>query len=80
MAAGAGGFWFEVGSFVLVGMLWGCSSAVLKQSTAGGVGGAKRTRRQATRGAVQQEEARGKGLWAGLRALLGTKVRRESPT
>jgi hypothetical protein len=60
MSAGAE-FWFKVASFVLVGMLWGCSNAVLTRTTTG----AKQQRRR--------RQASG-GVWAGLRALLGTKV------
>lgn len=65
-------FWFQLGSFMLVGMLWGCSNAVLKQSTAAGIGGKK----------LQQAKGAASGsrdVWAGLRALLGTKVRRLYP-
>jgi len=73
-AAAAGDFWFKVASFTLVGMLWGCSNAVLKRATAGpgSSGGRRGTKQQ------QQEASTGGGVWAGLKALLGTKVKERS--
>lgn len=64
-----GEFWFKVGSFVLVGMLWGCSNAVLKQTT-GGADNQKQRKQAATAGGQAADD-----VWAGLKTLLGTKVR-----
>lgn len=62
--------WIDTGyrfaSFVLVGMLWGCTNAVLKQTTAMHVAGKDERREKGNEGSS--------GLWDGLKALIGTKV------
>ena len=68
--------WFKVGSFLLVGMLWGCSNAVLKQTTATGADAAAPQSSSSSK--QKQASGNGAGLWRGLMALLGTKVRDRS--
>jgi hypothetical protein len=64
-AAAATETWRRGASFLLVGALWGCSNAVIKQATETG----------SSSSSNKKQAQVGGGVWAGLRALIGTKVR-----
>ena len=64
-AAAATETWRRGASFLLVGALWGCSIAVIKQATETG----------SSSSSNKKQAQVGGGVWAGLRALIGTKVR-----
>eukprot|EP00624_Nannochloropsis_granulata_P002524 evm.model.NODE_22739_length_5049_cov_18.659536.3 len=60
-AAAALETWRRGASFLLVGALWGCSNAVIRQATEAG---------SSTSNRGSKEQA---GVMAGLKALIGTK-------
>jgi hypothetical protein len=57
-------------SFLVVGALWGCSNAVMKQCTEQ----QQQEGEKAAAGPGQKSTNMKKGVWAGLQALIGTKV------
>lgn len=64
--------WRRSASFLLVGALWGCSNAVIKQTTT------EHQQQLQQPGVAKKGQgsscSSGRGVWDGLKALVGTKV------